>query len=64
VPGGGSAIFFHVRRGPDKPSAGCTTMAVEPLEWMIRWLRPEDSPHYVLLPRADYMALRLKWRLP
>ena len=64
VPGGGSAIFFHVRRGPDKPSAGCTTMAVEHLEWMIRWLRPEDSPHYVLLPRAEYGALREGWRLP
>lgn len=64
VPGGGSAIFFHVRRGPDRPSAGCTTMAVENLEWMIRWLRPEDSPHYVLLPRADYQALRQSWRLP
>ena len=64
VPGGGSAIFFHVRRGPDKPSAGCTTMAVDALEWMIRWLHPEASPHYVLLPRADYLALRESWRLP
>ncbi len=64
VPGGGSAIFFHVRRGPDRPSAGCTTMAVESLEWLISWLRPTDSPHYVLLPRADYLALRQSWRLP
>jgi hypothetical protein len=37
---------------------------VEHLEWMIRWLRPEDSPHYVLLPRAEYGALREGWRLP
>lgn len=64
VPHAGSAIFFHVRRGPDKPSAGCTTMAVEHLEWLVRWLRPADSPHYVLLPRADYLALRQAWRLP
>ena len=28
------------------------------------WLRPADSPHYVLLPRADYVALRQSWRLP
>lgn len=62
--GYGSAIFFHVRRGPDKPSAGCTTMAVENLEAMIRWLDPSAYPHYVLLPQADYMALRQAWRLP
>lgn len=62
--GFGSAIFFHVRRGPTKPSAGCTTMAVENLEAMIRWLDPAASPYYVLLPRADYAALRAAWRLP
>lgn len=64
VPGYGSAIFFHVRRGADKPSAGCTTMAVENLEAMLRWLDPRAFPHYVLLPGADYSALRAAWRLP
>ncbi|MCP5558330.1 MAG: L,D-transpeptidase family protein [Verrucomicrobiaceae bacterium] len=64
APGYGSAIFFHVRRGPDKPSAGCTTMAVENLERILRWLDPRAFPHYVLLPRADYQALRGAWGLP
>ncbi len=64
APGYGSAIFFHVRRGPTKPSAGCSTMAVENLEKLIRWLDPQASPHYVLLPKADYAALRGPWRLP
>lgn len=64
APGYGSAIFFHVRRGPTKPSAGCTTMAVEDLEAMIRWLNPAASPHYVLLPKAEYVALRGPWGLP
>ena len=63
-PGYGSAIFFHVRRGPTKPSAGCTTMALEDLEAMIRWLNPKASPHYVLLPKADYAALKAAWNLP
>ena len=62
--GYGSAIFFHVRRGPTKPSAGCSTMAVENLENLIRWLDPQASPHYVLLPKADYLALRGPWGLP
>lgn len=64
APGYGSAIFFHVRRGPTKPSAGCTTMAVENLEALIRWVDPRASPYYVLLPEGDYAALRGAWRLP
>ena len=64
APGYGSAIFFHVRRGPDKPSAGCTTMAEADLTRLLRWLDPAASPHYVLLPRADYAALRGTWGLP
>lgn len=64
APGYGSAIFFHVRRGPDKPSAGCTTMAESDLTRILRWLDPNASPHYVLLPKADYAALRAAWGLP
>jgi len=37
---------------------------VENLEAMIRWLDPAASPHYVLLPKADYAALRAPWGLP
>jgi L,D-peptidoglycan transpeptidase YkuD (ErfK/YbiS/YcfS/YnhG family) len=64
APGYGSAIFFHVRRGPDKPSAGCTTMAEGDLVRLLRWIDPNASPHYVLLPKADYAALRTTWGLP
>ena len=64
APGYGSAIFFHVRRGPDKPSAGCTTMAESDLVRMLQWLDPTAAPHYVLLPKADYAALRGVWGLP
>jgi L,D-peptidoglycan transpeptidase YkuD (ErfK/YbiS/YcfS/YnhG family) len=64
APGYGSAIFFHVRRGPTTPSAGCTTMAEENLVRLIRWLNPQASPHYVLLPEKEYQTLRGPWRLP
>jgi L,D-peptidoglycan transpeptidase YkuD (ErfK/YbiS/YcfS/YnhG family) len=64
TPGYGSAIFFHVRRGVDRPTAGCTAMAVENLEAMIRWLRPEKKTYYVLLPRSEYEKVREKWGLP
>ncbi|HEX8371626.1 MAG TPA: L,D-transpeptidase family protein [Chthoniobacterales bacterium] len=64
VPGAGSAIFFHIRRGPDRPSAGCTVMAEGDLISMMRWLRADARPHYVLLPQAEYAKKWRDWGLP
>lgn len=64
VPGAGSAIFFHIRRGPDRPSSGCTVMAREALVPLITWLRAGKNPHYVLLPREEYLAHWKAWGLP
>ncbi|PTX95027.1 hypothetical protein DB345_12055 [Spartobacteria bacterium LR76] len=64
VPGAGSAIFFHIQRGPDRPSAGCTVMTQPSIVRLIRWLRKEDDPHYVLLPREEYLRLWKTWGLP
>ncbi len=64
VPGAGSAIFFHIRRGVSRPSAGCTTMAEENLVKLIRWLRAEQRPHYALLPRSEYLVKWKAWGLP
>ena len=64
APGAGSAIFFHIRRGPARPSAGCTTMAEENLVRLITWLRADQRPHYALLPRAEYEAKWQAWGLP
>jgi len=64
VPGAGSAIFFHIRRGPQRPSAGCTTMAESDLVKLICWLRADAHPHYVLLPRDEYRSRSQAWGLP
>jgi L,D-peptidoglycan transpeptidase YkuD (ErfK/YbiS/YcfS/YnhG family) len=64
VPGAGSAIFFHIRRGPQRPSSGCTTMAESELVNLIRWLRADRNPHYALLPLAEYRAKWKSWGLP
>ena len=64
VPGAGSAIFFHIRRGPTRPSAGCTTMAEGDLVNLIRFLRAEKKPHYALLPRPEYEKKWKSWGLP
>jgi L,D-peptidoglycan transpeptidase YkuD (ErfK/YbiS/YcfS/YnhG family) len=64
APGHGSAIFFHIRRGPTKPSAGCTTMAESDLKTLIRWLRAPARPHYALLPEEEYLKKWRAWGLP
>lgn len=65
VPGGGSSIFFHIwRGGGSKATFGCTTMAPEQLEKMLKWLNPQRSPVYILLPQQEYAAKRLEWKLP
>ncbi len=64
VPGAGSAIFFHIQRGPDRTSAGCTVMAEPAIRALIQWLRAGEHPHYVLLPRAEYLGRWKAWGLP
>jgi L,D-peptidoglycan transpeptidase YkuD (ErfK/YbiS/YcfS/YnhG family) len=63
-PGAGSAIFFHIQRGPNKHSSGCTTMPQPILLSIIRWLRAGANPHYALLPAAEYRAKWKAWGLP
>lgn len=63
-PGAGSAIQFHIQRGPNKHSAGCTTMPEPALLAIIRWLRVDARPHYVLLPADEYRAKWKAWKLP
>ena len=64
VPNEGSAIFFHIRRGVQRPTSGCTTMAEGELVRMIKWLRADRVPCYVLLPVAVYREKAAVWQLP
>jgi L,D-peptidoglycan transpeptidase YkuD (ErfK/YbiS/YcfS/YnhG family) len=64
VPNAGSAIFFHIRRGPTRPSSGCTTMAEDNLVRLMQWLRKDANPHYLLLPSVEYLRKRESWGLP
>ncbi len=64
VPNAGSAIFFHIRRGEARPTAGCTTMAEENLVRLITWLRAARQPCYALLPRTAYAEKARAWNLP
>jgi L,D-peptidoglycan transpeptidase YkuD (ErfK/YbiS/YcfS/YnhG family) len=64
VPGAGSAIFFHIRRGVNRPTTGCTTMAESDLVHLITWLRADQHPRYVLVPLAEYQRKWQDWYLP
>jgi L,D-peptidoglycan transpeptidase YkuD (ErfK/YbiS/YcfS/YnhG family) len=64
VAGDGSAIFFHIRRGVTRPTAGCTTMAEEDLVRVIRWLKADRRPCYALLPVDEYSSKWQAWNLP
>lgn len=65
TPHAGSAIFFHIwRGGGTRASAGCTTMEMPKLQWLISKIDPSRNPVYVLLPQADYDARRAVWKLP
>jgi L,D-peptidoglycan transpeptidase YkuD (ErfK/YbiS/YcfS/YnhG family) len=64
VPGDGSAIFFHIRRGISRPTSGCTTMAEPDLVRLITWLRAPKHPCYALLPRGEYEKRYRSWNLP
>lgn len=64
VPGHGSAIFFHIRRGVSRPTAGCTTMAESDLVRIITWLRASKHPCYALLPAPEYKNKNQTWALP
>jgi L,D-peptidoglycan transpeptidase YkuD (ErfK/YbiS/YcfS/YnhG family) len=52
IKGAGSAIFMHVWRSPDKPTAGCVAMAGQNVLAMLHWLDPVRKPKVVLNPQA------------
>jgi len=63
-PKAGNEIFFHVRRGEHYRTAGCTTMELDNLERLIKWLEPGSNAMLAELTRADYARLWQAWHLP
>jgi L,D-peptidoglycan transpeptidase YkuD (ErfK/YbiS/YcfS/YnhG family) len=64
VMGAGSCVFLHVWRGPHRPTVGCTAMASESIEEILRWLDPKAEPVLVQLPEPAYETVRAGWSLP
>jgi L,D-peptidoglycan transpeptidase YkuD (ErfK/YbiS/YcfS/YnhG family) len=64
IAGAGSAIFFHIRRGVNRPTTGCTTMAESDLVKIVTWLRAARHPCYALLTTGEYEKKWRTWDLP
>jgi len=63
-PGAGSCIFGHLWASPTTGTAGCTAMTPESMRDLLGWLKPEDHPVFVLLPRQAYASVKDDWQLP
>lgn len=64
VPGNGSCIFLHIWKDPDTGTSGCTAMARENLERIVKWLDPVKNPYLVQATQSEYLALRTHISLP
>ncbi len=53
-PGRGSCIFLHVWRNPNDPTVGCTAMARDNLETLIKWLDPAARPLLVQFAQKEW----------
>jgi L,D-peptidoglycan transpeptidase YkuD (ErfK/YbiS/YcfS/YnhG family) len=64
IPGAGSCVFLHIWKDRRTPTSGCTAMAEEDLLKLIRWLKPDQAPLLVQLPKDVYNKASPKWNLP
>jgi L,D-peptidoglycan transpeptidase YkuD (ErfK/YbiS/YcfS/YnhG family) len=48
IPGDGSAIFFHIWRGPDNPTAGCVAFSEDNILKLLSWLDIRKNPVVVI----------------
>jgi D-alanyl-D-alanine dipeptidase len=62
--GRGSCIFMHIWEARGIGTSGCTAMARERLEEILRWLEPSRHPVLVQLPNNEYFSRRQAWELP
>jgi L,D-peptidoglycan transpeptidase YkuD (ErfK/YbiS/YcfS/YnhG family) len=58
--GKGSAIFVHVWRDSDQPTAGCTAMSKTNMLKVLRWLDPSKNPILIQVPEEVLRSNRLR----
>ena len=64
IRGNGSCIFLHIWKDAETGTAGCTAMARENLEKIVKWLDPAKNPYLIQMTEAEYKARQKSLRLP
>lgn len=57
VPGAGSAIFIHVRRGENLPTLGCVALSEDGILKVLAWLDPAAKPLVILGTMESLLSL-------
>lgn len=58
IPGKGSAIFFHVWRGPGRGTTGCTAASQNNVIKILRWLKPSKNPVIIEGPLSEVLKMK------
>jgi D-alanyl-D-alanine dipeptidase len=64
MPGAGSCVFLHIWKDRRTPTSGCTAMSEDDLLKLIRWLKRDQTPLLIQLPKDSYNKANPKWNLP
>ncbi len=56
---GGSCIFMHIRSGDGVGTAGCTAMSEDNIIKILKWLKKEDNPLLLQLPKSEIKRVKL-----
>jgi len=52
IAGKGSAIFFHIWRDKQSPTAGCTATTKENMDYILNWMDTNKNPILIQLPTS------------
>lgn len=59
IAGAGSCIFMHIRSNSGKGTAGCTAMREEKIVTVLKWLKGEEKPLLLQLPKEEMVKVVL-----
>lgn len=64
IPGNGSAIFLHVWKDKETPTAGCTAMSRDNMISLLEWLDPAKKPLLIQVPENVLEQLKIQTKMP
>ena len=60
IANGGSCIFIHIKSPTGSGTAGCTAMNEKKIVKVLKWLKGEDKPLLLQLPKEEMVKVDLK----